>query len=179
MRTSYNTNRKARFLYRVNQQITALQVRVLDQDGKQIGIMGKNDALILARDKDADLVEIAEHANPPVVKVIEYSKFLYQLKKKKQEEKKNTIVSVTKEIRLGPFIGEHDLDIKLNRAKEFIKDGNKVKFTVRFRGRQFEKKYLGEDLLKRIIGKMAETAKTDREIHSEGRQIAMVMSKLK
>lgn len=179
LRTSFNTNRRNKFLYRINGQIAAASLRILDQDGKQIGILTRNQALDLAQEKGLDLVEVAERADPPVAKIIDYSKFLYQLKKKKQEEKKKNIVSVTKEIRLGPFIGEHDLDIKLNKAREFYKDGDKVKFTVRFRGRQFEKKDIGKNLLRRITDKLQEIAKVDRDIHEEGRQITMITSRIK
>ncbi len=178
MRTKPNY-RKQNVFYRINNQITARELRVLDEAGKQIGLMPRDEALQKAAEQVLDLVEIAPKAVPPVAKIIDYSKFQYQLKKKKQEEKKHTITSETKQIRMGPFIGEHDLDIKLKRAKEFIEDGDKVKFIIRFRGREITRKDLGEQVLQKVIEKMHDVAKVEREIHSEGRQLAMVISRIK
>lgn len=165
--------------FRVNNQIRANSVRVLDEKGKQIGVMPLNNALKQAEVQELDLVEIAPHANPPVAKIIDYSKFLYQLKKKKKEEKKSTKTSETKEIRMKPFIDDHDLEIKLKKAKEFIMDGDKVRFVVRFPGRLITRKELGEVLLKKIIELMQEGAKVEKGMHMEGRQMVMMMVKVK
>lgn len=178
MRTKPN-NRKPSVFYRINSQIIARELRVLDESGKQIGLLGRDEAIQKAADQEMDLVEIAPKAVPPVAKIIDYSKFLYQLKKRKQEEKKKTVTSETKQIRMGPFIGDHDLDIKLKKAREFVSDGDKVKFVIRFKGRQITRKDIGEDVLKKVVDKMQDVAKVEREIHSEGRQLAMVVSRLK
>lgn len=178
MRPSYNNRRQKEF-HRINHQVQARELRVLDATGKQIGVMSRDEALKAAQDQGLDLVEIASKAVPPVVKIIDYSKFLYQQKKKKQEEKRNTITSETKQIRMGPFIGDHDLDIKLKRAKEFIEDGDKVKFIVRFRGREMARQDLGRVVLEKIVDKMQDIAKVEREIRMEGRQMVMLVSRIK
>lgn len=168
----FNKNR-----YRLNNQITAREVRLLDELGKQIGILGISEALTMSQDQNLDLVEIAPQASPPVVKLIDFQKFLYQEKKKKQEEKKNAHVTETKQIRFGPFIGDHDLGIKLERAREFIKEGDKVKFIIRFQGRAITKQDLGRKKLEVVILKMSDIAKVEREIHMEGRQMVVAFSK--
>lgn len=131
----------------------------------------------MSHDQGLDLVEIAPQAQPPVVKLIDYQKFLYQEKKKKQEEKKNAHVTETKQIRFGPFIGEHDLGIKLERAREFIKDGDKVKFIIRFQGRAITKQDMGRKKLESIVEKMSDVARVEREIHMEGRQMVVAFTK--
>lgn len=175
MRKGFNQPTQKR--YRLNNQITAREVRLLDDLGKQIGILGISEALKMSQDENLDLVEIAPQAVPPVVKLIDYQKFLYQEKKKKQEEKKNAHVTETKQIRFGPFIGEHDLGIKIERAREFIGDGDKVKFIIRFQGRAITKQNLGRAILDKVILKMSDIAKVEREIHMEGRQMVVAFSK--
>lgn len=178
MKRSYKP-KQAAVSFRINGQITAPTIRLLDEEGKQVGVVARDEALRLSREQEKDLVEIGPNADPPVVKLIDYSKFLYQLKKKKQEEKKKTSTSETKQIQMGPFIDDHDLEIKLKRANEFIKDGDKVKFIVKFRGRAITKKELGEAVLKTVVEKLSEVAKVERNMQMEGRQMVMVMSKLK
>ena len=176
MRKGYKPGPTQKF-YRLNNQINAAQVRLLDDQGKQIGVMSMGDALKLSYEKGLDLVEIAQQAQPPVVKLIDYRKFLYQEKKKKQEEKKNAHVTETKQIRFGPFIDDHDLGIKIERGREFIADGNKVKFIIRFQGRAITKQDLGKVVLLKVVDKMADVSKVDREIHMEGRQMVLVLSR--
>lgn len=170
-------NFKKEVSYRINRQISSPTVRLLDSEGKQIGILPIIEAFKLSDEKLLDLVEVAPQARPPVVKLIDYNKFLYQLKKKKQEEKKHTAVSETKQVQFGPFIDKHDLAIKLARAREFIGDGDKVRFVIKFRGREMTKQDLGRQVLYSVIEKMADIAKIDREMKMEGRQLVMVMSK--
>ncbi len=177
MRKGYNYKKEV--YYRINRQISSPTVRLLDSEGKQIGVVALDEALRLSNDKTLDLVEVAPQAKPPVVKLIDYNKFLYQLKKRKQVEKKHTIKSETKQIQFGPFIDEHDLEIKLGRAKEFIGEGHKVRFVVKFRGREMTKIDLGRAVLGSVVDKMQEIAKVEKEMHMEGRQLVMVMSKLK
>lgn len=163
--------------YRINRQISSPNVRLLDAEGKQIGVLTLDEAFKLSDEQVLDLVEVAPKAVPPVVKLIDYNKFLYQLKKKKQEEKKHTATSETKQVQFGPFIDEHDLGIKLARAREFIEDGDKVRFVVKFRGREMTKQNLGREVLDRAVQNMSDIAKVEREIRMEGRQMVMVMSK--
>lgn len=163
--------------YRINRQISSPTVRLLDAENKQIGVMPLADAFKLSDEQTLDLVEISGQASPPVVKLIDYNKFLYQLKKKKQEEKKGAHVSETKQVQFGPFIDDHDLDIKLSRAREFIKDGDKVRFVIKFRGREMAKQDLGREVMNRVVTQLEDIAKVEREIKMEGRQMVMVMSK--
>lgn len=176
MRRGFN-RQKEQVHYRINGQIFARELRVLDGAGKQVGILARNDALAMAQDQSLDLVEIAPTAQPPVAKLIDYSKFLYQLKKKKQVEKKGAKTGETKQIQFGPFIDDHDLEIKLRRGREFIQEGNKVRFVVRFKGRAITRKEMGEEVLKKVIERMSEVAKVEREIRMEGRQMVLIMSK--
>lgn len=175
MKRKNNFKREA--YYRINRQISSPTVRLLDAEGKQIGVLTRDEAFKMSDEALLDLVEIAPMAKPPVVKLIDYNKFLYQLKKKKQEEKKNTSTSETKQVQFGPFIDDHDLGIKLGRAREFIGDGDKVRFVVKFRGREMTKQDLGRGVLERVIEQMADIAKIEKEMHMEGRQLVMVMSK--
>lgn len=174
-----NTKFTKNVFYRKNYQIRASEVRVLDDKGEMIGIMPIREALQKAEELGIDLVEVAPLAKPPVAKLIDFSKFLYQLKKKKQEEKKGAKGSETKQIRFGPFIGEHDLDIKLKRAKEFLTDGNKVKFSVRFTGRQMGHQEIGRQKLDAVLEKLGELAKVEREAKMEGRQMTMMVARNK
>jgi len=164
--------------YRINYEIHAPTVRLLDDQGVQIGILSLVEAKKLSEEKLLDLVEVAPMAKPPVVKLIDYNKFLYQIKKKKQEEKKHTKVSETKQVQFGPFIDDHDLGIKLGRAREFIEDGDKVRFVVRFRGREMTKQDLGRAIMKTVIDRMQDIAKVEKEMHMEGRQMIMFMTKI-
>lgn len=171
-----NTKFTQNVFYRKNYQIRAAEVRVLNDRGEQIGIMPLKEALRRADEEGVDLVEVAPQAKPPVTKIIDFSKFLYQLKKKKQDEKKGAKSSETKQIRFGPFIGEHDLDIKLKKAKEFLEEGNKVKFSVRFTGRQMGHQDIGRQKLDAVIEKLGELAKIEREAKMEGRQMTMMVA---
>jgi len=169
-------NRNKEF-FRKNEQIRAPEFRVLDREGKQIGVMSRDEALQMARDEEKDLVEIAGQANPPVVKLIEFSKFLYEQKKKKKEEKRKNAASETKQLRFGPFIDEHDLEVKIRRAKEFFEDGDKVKFIVRYKGRQMARQEAGYIVMKRIVEKLDGIGKVEREPKMEGRQLTMLMAR--
>lgn len=161
--------------YRLNYQITSPTLRLLDEEGKQIGVVSKLEALQLAKEKGIDVVEIASTAKPPVAKLIDFKKFKYQEAKKDREAKKNQKNVGVKEIRLRPFIGQHDFDTRLKRAKEFLEDGNQVKLTLFFRGREITRKEFGFDVIKRFIGSL-EDAKVVREPKIEGKLlIAMIV----
>lgn len=165
--------------YRLNQYIVANEVRVVDEEGKQIGILPLQEALKGAKEKNLDLVEIAAKAQPPVCKIIDFKKFLYLETRKRQEEKRKSKKSELKEIRLAPFIADNDLNFRLKRAQEFLKNDDKVKFTVRFRGREIARKEFGYELLKKVIGKLTPYAEIESEPKLLGRQLEMVFQPLK
>ena len=166
-------NRK---FYRVNERIFSSTLRVLESGGKQLGILSRFSALEKAKKLGLDLVEIAPNAKPPVAKIIDFKKFLYQEEKKKKEEKKKSKRSETKELRLGPFVNEHDLMVVLRKARGFLEDGNKVKFVVKFAGRQITHPEFGERILEKTIEFLSGVSKIEREKHFEGRQLIVILS---
>ena len=134
----------------MNRQIRAREVRVIDDEGNQLGILDTRDALKTAEERGLDLVEVAPNANPPVCRIMDFGKFLYQEKKKAQEAKKKQHVFVIKEVKFRPMIDPHDYDVKLKRLLRFLDEGDKVKATVQFRGREMARMDLGYGLLKRL-----------------------------
>ncbi|MCX7795966.1 MAG: translation initiation factor IF-3 [bacterium] len=148
---------------RVNNQIQAAQIRLIDAKGRHIGVVPLKEGLRLAREAGLDLVEVNPGANPPVCKILDYGKFQYEKNKKDKEAKKKQKVIEVKEIRLRPEIGLHDLETKIRGAKEFLAEGNKVKFTIRLRGRQF----LHTDRSISLANQIAEFLKDVAEIESE------------
>lgn len=162
--------------YRINQRIFAPQLRLLDAQGKQIGVVSKQEALKLANEQELDLVEIAPQAKPPVAKLIDFNKFLYQLEKKKKEEKKKAKTSETKEVRLGPFMSDNDLQVMARRTREFLEAGNKVKLVVKFRGRQITRSEFGRKVINKVVESVHDISKIDRETHFEGRQLIALLS---
>lgn len=166
-------NRK---FYRINERITAGSLRVIDSEAKQIGILTRIEALKQAQEKEMDLVEIAPTANPPVARIIDFKKFLYQEEKKKQEEKRKSKNSETKEIRLGPFMDDHDLEVMVRRAREFLEGNDKVRLVVRFKGRQMGHPEFGREVLNKAIMSLSDVSKVDKEAHFEGRQLISMLS---
>ncbi len=162
--------------YRINERIFAQSLRVLDKDGTQIGVLSKFEALSKAKEAGLDLVEVAPLAKPPVAKIIDFNKFLYQQEKKKREEKKKAKVSETKEVRLGPFMGQADLENMRSRAKAFLEDGNKVRFVVKFRGRQIIHPEFGYDVINKMVAGLSSVAKVERPSKLEGKQMIAIMS---
>ncbi len=148
---------------------------MIDLDGKQLGVFLIEDALRLASGKDSDLVEIAPQAKPPVCKVIDYGKFRYEQQKRDKLQKKNQTVSILKEIRFHPNTDVHDFEFKTKHAMNFLEDGNKVKATVQFKGREMAYKELGEDLLNRFIEKLEEYSKVEVPIKMEGRNMSVLV----
>lgn len=165
--------------YRINYQITALQMRLLDETGKQIGILSKNDALRRAQMEKKDLVEIAAKANPPVVKLIDFKKFKYLEAKKERESKKNTKTGKKKEVRLSPFIGEHDFQIRMMQAENFLKEGNQLKISLPFRGRQMAHTEIGRQVLDKAINYLNKVAKIVKAPYMEGRVLVSILVPLK
>jgi len=172
----YKKRPEEKKFYKTNHQIGALTLRVIDSEGKQIGILKKYEALEMARSQELDLVEIAPTANPPVAKIIDFKKFLYQESKKKREEKRKTKNTETKEVRLGPLMHDHDLMVMVNRARGFLENGDKVRFVMRFAGRQITHPEIGEEVLSRAIKELEDVSKIEREKHFEGRQMISVLS---
>jgi translation initiation factor IF-3 len=166
-------NRK---FYRLNERISAPMLRVLDAEGKQVDVMPRQAALALAREQGLDLVEIAAKANPPVVKLIDYKKFLYQEEKKKREEKRKAKVSETKEVRLGPFMSDNDLQVMINRCRDFLEDSDKVKLVVKFKGREMARTDFGRTAILKVIQSVSDISKVDRDPKMEGRQMVAVLS---
>ncbi|MFH1840849.1 MAG: translation initiation factor IF-3 [Candidatus Shapirobacteria bacterium] len=165
--------------YRINFYIRAEQVRVIDETGKQIGVMPLNEALGEARKRNLDLVEVSANAKPPVCKTIDFKKFKFLEAKKEQEEKKRNKKTETKELRLSPFISENDLLVRVKRAEEFLKGKNRVKIVVRFRGRQITKKEFGYEVLKKIKERLGEKAQMETEPRAQGNQLEMLLSPTK
>jgi len=165
--------------YRTNERIFASTLRVLDSEGKQVGILSKYEALSMARKQALDLVEIAPVAKPPVAKIIDFKKFLYQEEKKKREEKRKAKTSETKEVRLGPFMSDNDLGVMVRRAKEFIDDGDKVRLVVKFKGRQITKREFGAEVIQKVVNSLSDIAKIEKEPRMEGRQMVAILSQEK
>ncbi|MBD3368071.1 MAG: translation initiation factor IF-3 [Candidatus Eisenbacteria bacterium] len=161
---------------RVNRRIRIPQVRVIDADGAQIGIMQTSEALALAQERGLDLVEVSPKARPPVCKIMDYGKYMYQLKKRAKEAKKRQHVTQVKEVKMRPKIEPHDYDFKCRHAREFFEDGDKVKFTIIFRGRELAHKELGRRVLERVAETLDDVAHVEVPIRSEGRSMTMVMA---
>lgn len=160
--------------YRINYQIISPTLRLLDEEGKQIGVLTKLEALQKAKELNLDVVEIAPKAVPPVAKLIDFKKFKYQEQKKERESKKNQKNVGVKEIRLRPFIGDHDFDTRVAQAKEFIADGNQVKINVFFKGREITRKEFGYNVIKRFLTSLG-AVKVVKEPHMEGKVLVVMV----
>ena len=160
---------------RTNEQITASEVRVISSSGEQLGIISIREALNHAEDEGFDLVEVSPDAKPPVCKILDYGKLKYREQKSKKEAKKKQKTIEIKEIKIRPGINKHDYEVKVKAFHKFIKGGNKVKVSMRFRGREMEHQNLGVDLLKRLIEQVKEYAKVEVPPKNEGKQIMMVL----
>ena len=160
---------------RTNEQITASEVRVISSTGKQLGIISIREALNHAEDEGFDLVEVSPDASPPVCKIIDYGKLKYKEQKSKKEAKKKQKTIEVKEIKMRPGIDTHDYKVKIKALSKFISGGNKVKVSMRFRGREMEHQNLGFDLLKKLTEEVIEYAKVEVPPKSEGKQIMMIL----
>lgn len=162
--------------HQINEEIRDKELRVIGADGDQLGIMTSAAALALAEEKELDLVKIAPNATPPVCKIMDYGKFRFEQLKKEKEAKKNQHVVEVKEIRMSPSIDTNDFNTKIKNAMKFLKDGNRVKVTVRFRGREMAHTSLGADLLKKFGSDCAELATVAKDAKLEGRNMSMFLS---
>lgn len=165
--------------YRVNQDIKAPEIRLIDVNNTQLGIRTRTEALRMAELKNLDLVEIAPNAKPPVCKIIDYGKFLYELQKKEKTQKKNQIIQTLKEIRFKWRTADHDFNFKVKHARNFINEGSKVKAIVIFRGRELAHTQIGKDLLLKFIEAMSDIAKIDQPLNEEGRSVSVILSPIK
>ncbi len=154
----------------------AVRVRLVDERGKMVGVVGRNEALEMADEAGLDLVEIAPGADPPVCKILDFGKYKYEEQKKKNEARKKQKVIEVKEIKLRPTIDSHDYDVKKRSMLKFIDEGDKVKVTMRFRGRELAHQELGMNVLMRVKDDLDEVAKVEQMPRMEGRQMTMVMS---
>jgi translation initiation factor IF-3 len=161
---------------RINEQIRVREVRLIRDEGEQQGIMSTLEALNIARANGLDLVEVAPQANPPVVKIMDYGKFKFENEKKVRDSKKKQKLLKLKEIRMQPKIDDHDLDFKSKHVREFLGEGNKVKVTVRFRGRELAHTELGLVVLKDVLARVEGDYVMDKPPAMEGRFMSMVLS---
>ena len=161
---------------RVNEDIRVPQVRLIDQDGEMLGVMSARDALMRAYDAGLDLLEISPNAVPPVVKILDYGKYKYEQQKKANEARKKQKVVEIKEVKVRPNIDDHDYDVKMRAMKSFIGEGDKVKVTLRFRGREMAHQDLGIKVLERIRNELGETIKVEQMPRLENRQMIMVLA---
>lgn len=161
---------------RRNEQIRAREVRLIGAEGEQLGIISRNDAIALAKEKGLDLVEVAATAEPPVCRVMDYGKYKYEQQKKKQEAKKRQTVVQIKEIKVRPKTDEHDYQTKLKHVRRFLEEGDRCKVTVFFRGREIVHKDRGLTILDRFIEDTKDLAKVDQEARAEGRTLQMLLA---
>jgi translation initiation factor IF-3 len=152
------------------------ELRLVDERGDMVGIVSRNEALDMAADAGLDLVEIAPNADPPVCKILDFGKYKYEEQKKKNEAKKKQKIIEVKEVKFRPSIDDHDYDVKMRSMQKFIGEGDKVKVTMRFRGRELAHQEIGMDVLMRVKGDLDAIAKVEQFPRMEGRQMTMVVS---
>ena len=160
----------------INEQIRDREIRLIGSNGEQLGIMSAKDAMKLAREAELDLVKIAPTAKPPVCKIIDYGKYRYELARKEKEAKKKQKTIDIKEVRLSPNIDTNDLNTKMNAAKKFLAKGNKVKITLRFRGREMAHMSSSKHILDDIAENLSDVAVVEKAPKIEGRSIGMVLA---
>jgi len=160
---------------RLNEQIRAPRLRVIDEEGDQLGILGRSEALQAAKQAELDLVEISPQANPPVAKIIDWGKYNYQRTKQLKKNKKNSKTLDLKQIRVGLKISDHDLEVKAKKTREFLEIGHKVKYVLRYRGRELAHRDLGFKLAEKIIESFKEEVTVDQAPQFAGRQLSFVI----
>ncbi len=162
--------------HKINNRIDSRDVRLIDAEGNNVGVVPTRQAMIMAEEAGLDLVEISPDANPPVAKILDYGKFRFQEQKRLAEARKKQKVVELKEIKLRPMIDDHDYEVKMRAAKRFFEEGDKVKVTLRFRGREMDHQELGHKLLNKVKADTGEVAKVELEPRFEGRQIIMILA---
>ncbi len=160
----------------VNENIRAREVRLIDSNGEQLGIVPLREALRIAEEKNLDLVNVAPQAKPPVCRIMDYGKFRYEQSKREKEARKNQKIITIKEVRLSPTIEEHDLQTKLKSVVKFLQHGDKVKVSVRFRGRQITHSDIGRRVLERVIEDVGDLAVVEKKPNMEGRSMMIILA---
>lgn len=160
----------------INEEIREKEVRVVDNDNSKLGVMSTREAIKMAEDRDLDLVLMSPNAHPPVCRIMDFGKFIYEQNKKEKENRKNQKVVVIKEVRLSATIEEHDVAIKADRARKFLIDGDKVKVTVRFRGRENDYSFRGRKILSNFTAKIEDVCTIEKNAKLEGRNMTMVLA---
>ena len=161
---------------RVNERIRVPRIRLIDESGENLGELSTDEALDLAREKGLDLVEVAPMARPPVCKITDFGKMKYEKKKKDAVARKNQATVELKEIKVRPKTDDHDIDVKVRQIRQFLEEGDKVKITVRFRGREIAHRDIGEEQCKLLASKVAELAIVEQPARMDGRQMVMLLS---
>ena len=161
-----------------NNRINSPEVQVISSNGENLGILNTNEAIAMAKEEGLDLIEIAPNAKPPVCKIIDMGKFKYDAQKKANKAKKKQKIVLLKEIKLRPVTETHDYDFKVKNAKKFIIKGDKVKFTIRFKGRELQHSHLGNELMNKIKEDMKDVGKVEMDPKFEGKQMTMVIQPL-
>ena len=162
--------------YQINEEITDNEVRLIGEDGAQLGIMPSAEALKIAIEKELDLVKIAPGSNPPVCKIMDYGKYRFEQAKRDKEARRNQHIVEVKEIRMSPSIGSNDFNVKLKSGQKFLKEGDRLKVTVRFRGREMAHTNIGEDLLTKFAEECTEFGTVDKNPKLEGRHMSMYLT---
>jgi translation initiation factor IF-3 len=165
--------------YRLNQNIPNVQLRVVNSDGSNLGVISRDEALEKAKEQSLDLVEIAPQAKPPVAKIVDFQKFRYEENKKEQAAKKHAKEVELKELWLSPRMAENDLNTRLRRAEQFLQDGDRIMFRVKFKGREFLNKKAGFDLLEKIFASLGDKMSVERAPKDEGRSITTIIGRNK
>ena len=160
---------------RINDRIRSSEVQVISSDGKNLGVLNKEKAIEIAKEEALDLIEISPNANPPVCKIIDIGKYKYNLQKKANKAKRKQKIVNLKEIKLRPVTEIHDYNFKIKNAQRFLEKGDKVKFTVRFKGREMQHTHLGNELMTRIINDTSSVGKVEVQPKFEGKQIIMIV----
>lgn len=163
---------------RINKDILAEEVRLVGADGEMEGVVPIKKALEMAEEAGLDLVEVSPGAKPPVCKILDFGKYKYELQKKAAEAKKKQKVTAVKEVKIRPGIEKHDYEVKMRNARKFLTNGDKVKVTMRFRGREMAHKDIGYNLLTKMVEELDDVGKVDLQPKMEGRQVIMVLSAL-
>ena len=160
---------------RVNNRIRANEVQLITHEGDNIGVVPIGEALDRAKEVGLDLIEVAPNVKPPVCKIIDYGKYKYEIQKKASQAKKKQKIITLKELKLRPSTDKHDYDFKMKNAKKFISKGDKVKFTVKFKGREMQHTNLGKELMNKIINETKDIAKVESQPKFEGKQMVMII----
>ena len=162
--------------YQINEEITDKEIRLIDEEGTQLGIMLSSEAFKIAVGKELDLVKIAPTSNPPVCKIMDYGKYRFEQAKRDKEARRNQHIVEVKEIRMSPSIGINDFNVKLNHGQKFLKDGDRLKVTIRFRGREMAHTSIGEELLKKYAEACSDFGNVDKNPKLEGRHMSMFLT---